>query len=188
MPINPIEAFLKIGGPDKGDANKAGMAFVAFTAIWILMFILSILGCFCYICCCCCDKCCPPCNCCRRDYDKKPITKMELNICLIFLILFSAPLFVIGIWGMAASSEIPDSITTMQCAMVSFPYNLMNGVATANGGQWIGIKPLAVGLVSVVNNLESKINAIKNEMSDTTFVTTKSNSLTALIDALPTNF
>lgn len=89
------------------------MAFVGFTAIWILLLVISILGCLCYICCCACDTCCPPCKCCRRDYDKKPITKMELNICLILLMLFSAPLFVIGIWGLASAAEIPDSMTTM---------------------------------------------------------------------------
>lgn len=89
------------------------LAFVGFTAIWILLLVISILGCLCYICCCACDTCCPPCKCCRRDYDKKPITKMELNICLILLMLFSAPLFVIGIWGLASAAEIPDSMTTM---------------------------------------------------------------------------
>lgn len=71
---------------------------------------------------------------------------MEVNVCLILLIMFSAPLFVIGIWGMSSASEIPASITTMQCAMVSFPYNLMEGVDTSNGGKWIGTKQLATGL------------------------------------------
>jgi len=143
MPKNPIKAYLTFGDSDKGDEGKAAMAFVAFTGIWIMLLIMSILGCCCYICCCACDKCCPPCECCRRDYDKKPITKMELNVCLIFLILFSAPLFVIGIWGLASAAEIPDSMTTMQCAMVSFPYNLLKGVGTANGGKWIGLHNLA---------------------------------------------
>lgn len=170
MQTNPIEQYLLIGGSDKGDATKLGTAFIAFTGIWIVLFALSVLGFFCYYCCCYFDKCCPPCKCCRRDYDKKPITKTELNICLILLILFSVPLFIIGIWGMASASEIPDSLTTIQCAMVTFPYNLMNGVDTNNGGRWIGISPLIIQLNTIVNDLESKVNAIQNQMSDTTFV------------------
>jgi hypothetical protein len=113
MPKNPIEAFLMIGGPDKGNGTTAAMAFVGFIGIWIVLFVFSILGCLCYICCCCCDSCCPPCSCCRRDYDKKPITGSEVNICLILLIVFSAPLFIIGIWGMAASTEIPASLSSL---------------------------------------------------------------------------
>lgn len=153
LPKNPIKAYLTYGDPDKGNAGPAIVAYATLTGIWIVFLIFSLLGCLCYICCCCCDKCCPPCECCRRDYNKKPITKTELNICLIFLILFSAPLFVIGIWGLASAAEIPDSMTTMQCAMVSFPYNLMYGVSTANGGKWIGIQPLANKLEDMKNNL-----------------------------------
>lgn len=107
MPVNPIFEYLKKGGDDEANAANAGTAFASITGFWIFMFVLSVLSCMCFMCCCCCDKCCPPCKCCRRDYDKKPITKMELNIFLIFLILCSAPLFVIGIWGMASSAEIP---------------------------------------------------------------------------------
>ncbi len=113
---------------------------------------------------------------------------MEVNVCLIFLILFSAPLFVIGIWGMSAASEIPASITTMQCAMVSFPYNLMEGVDTANGGKWIGIKPLAVGLATMATDMTTKIGEIQNQMSDTSFVKTKGDEITVLITAIPDNF
>lgn len=69
------------------------------------------------------------------------------------LIIFSAPLFVIGIWGMAAAVEIPDGLSKMQCAMVSLPANLIYGVKTANGGRWIGIQPLANRLVNVKDNL-----------------------------------
>ena len=74
MAVNPIEAYLKIGGPDKGNEAKVGTAFVAITGFWLLMFIMAIMGCCCYCCCCICDKCCCPCKCCRRDYNKKPIT------------------------------------------------------------------------------------------------------------------
>lgn len=170
MKVNPIEAYLKIGGPDKENGPKMFNAFVAITGFWLLMFIISIMGCCCYCYCCICDKCCCPCKGCRRDYKKKPITKMEVNLCLILLILFSAPLFVIGIWGMSAASEIPASITTMQCAMVSFPYNLMEGVDTANGGKWIGMKPLAIGLDTMAKDMSTKIGEIQNQMSDTSFV------------------
>lgn len=153
MPKNPFEAYLLIGGPEKGKGGKLAMAFIPLVGVWIFFLIISILGCLCYVCCCACDCCCPLCQCCRRDYDKKPITGAEVNVCLIFLIIFSAPLFIIGIWGMAASSEIPEAMTTMQCAMVSFPHNLLKGVSTSNGGKWIGIVPLATELADVSTNL-----------------------------------
>jgi len=162
MPEVPIISYLKKGDPKKGDVGQLLTPFIAITAVWIVFLIFSLLGCLCYICCCCCDKCCPPSECCRRDYDKKPITKCELNFCLIMLIIFSAPLFVVGIWGIASSSEIPDSIGSMQCALVSFPYNLMYGVDTNNGGRWIGMTPLADELETVSSGLVNKINSIND--------------------------
>lgn len=128
LPRNPIEMFLTPGEPEFEDVGKLAVTFGMFAAVWIMFLIFSGLGCLCYVCCCACDCCCPPCKCCRRDYDKKPITKLELNCCLIFMCMASAPLFVMGIWGMAASGELPDSLALIHCAIISMPENLLKGV------------------------------------------------------------
>lgn len=72
--------------------------------------------------------------------------------------------------------------------MVSFPYNLLNGANTANGGKWIGLRKLAVELDKMKTDLKSNIESIQSKMSDTSFVQTRKDGLTTKIKAIPTNF
>jgi hypothetical protein len=88
-------------------------AYGMLAAPFLVFFVLSILGCICYVCCCCCDKCCPPCKCCRRDYDKNPISKCEKNFPIILLIMVSAFLIIVGVMGVVASEELPASMSAM---------------------------------------------------------------------------
>jgi len=105
--VNPIDEYLSEKDLNKRDSAKLAMAYGILAAPFIAFFFLSILGCFCYVCCCCCDRCCPPFKCCRRDYEKNPISKCEKNSPIIMLILCSAFLIIVGIWGVVANAELP---------------------------------------------------------------------------------
>jgi hypothetical protein len=170
QPVNPIDEYLATKDTSKRDAGKVAIAYGMLAAPFIVFFILSVLGCFCYVCCCCCDRCCPPCKCCRRDYEKKPISKCEKNFPIILLIAVSVFLMIVGIWGVVASGEMPASLTAMQCTVISIPENLMLGTAIKPTGQWIGTVPLATQLAAVSNRLLTDITSVSNSLGDISFV------------------
>ena len=96
-------------------------AYVGLVIPIIVFLVFSILGYITYFCCCCCDKCCPPCKCCRRDYEKKPLKRIEMLIPLGLMVILSVVLFGLAIAGQVKIGGLPKSLDNIRCAILKVP-------------------------------------------------------------------
>ena len=101
----------------KGNAKAINLAteMIKYCIIYILMLITIIIGYWCYFWCCVCDKCCPPCECCRRNYENNPITKKELVIYTIVLIAISIAVIVSASIGLIKTGDIRYTTSETIC-------------------------------------------------------------------------
>lgn len=144
---NVIDAALR----PNGEADIMPL-IIKYLAPFLVMTIISFFALCCFCCCSCCRK--FPCfKCCRRNYEKKPVTKLELYIYLVLISACSVPLIIVSALGIKEAKDFVNSIGYLECTSISLVSDMNTGDTAAN---WMGLDKIATDLNLMVSDLNTK--------------------------------
>jgi tetrahydromethanopterin S-methyltransferase subunit B len=122
--------------------------------IFIIFAAFSLIGIFFYCTCCMC-----PCRCCKKTE--------EGNCCryvsIVTALFFSSGAAIICIVGLAYAKGFLKSCSALNCAILTFYYDITNGQTTTITPKWIGIE----GIYSTLTGMKTKLKTISDSVDGT---------------------
>ena len=178
---NPLINFIE--GPEP--SSKFGSDYVvplypfaapwaAFFAIGLLTALVFLVNWFCTYC-----SCCRCCSCCTHPKQSRLRT-----FYIITSIIFMTAVIAAGIAGIIVSRDIPKDGKRTVCNLALFVETVADG---STEDDWIGIRPAAEKLLTVLNSFNSTVNSLQETNNSFTEINNRLTAATDAIDAMYNN-
>jgi hypothetical protein len=147
----------------KGEGNLLYNHIISYTAGFIVVGIGFLITYCIIICCTICQKSCPPFSSWKRDLNKFPYKKSELNAVTFVSLGFAIATLIVCIYSLTRLGIFSSSIIYTKCAIYAMLDTTLNGDSTNN---WGGMEYLSNQYSSIYTGLNSFQKASNMYFSD----------------------